>query len=271
MVNAGLIPMTVVDDHIARFWKQIFTDITVRADLAISDDGSIAWAVRKQSPELRAEIDKCAGRLAKEVPGLVRDVLRRYLQSTKYVTNSTSQEEMRKFKALVDIFRKYADQYDMEYLMLLAQGYQESRLNQSARSARGAVGVMQLLPSTASAPPISIPAVDRDADANIHAGAKYLRHLIDEYLDDPALDDKNRLLMAFAAYNAGPGNLRRFRRLAAESGLDPNTWFYNVELAAARIVGQETVHYVSSIYKYYIAYRAAVEQARQPPATVIGQ
>src|SRR5262249_52434624 len=129
MVNAGLIPMTVVDDHIARFWKQIFTDITVRADLAISDDGSIAWAVRKQSPELRAEIDKCAGRLAKEVPGLVRDVLRRYLQSTKYVTNSTSQEEMRKFKALVDIFRKYADQYDMEYLMLLAQGYQESRLN----------------------------------------------------------------------------------------------------------------------------------------------
>ena len=101
----------------------------------------------------------------------------------------------------------------------------------------------------------------------------YLRHLIDQYLDDPALDEKNRLLMAFAAYNAGPGNLSRFRRLAAESGLDPNVWFYNVELAAAKIVGQETVHYVSSIYKYYIAYKAAVSEQSQAAgsATASGQ
>ena len=273
MVNAGLIPMTVVDDHIARFWQQIFPDITVHNDILVSDDGDIAWAVRKQSPELRAAINNCSEQLGKEAPGLIPNVFRRYLKSVKYVVNSTSREEMQKYQRLVEIFRKYADQYDMEYLMLLAQGYQESRLDQSARSPRGAVGIMQLLPSTASAPPISIRGVDRNADNNIHAGAKYLRHLIDQYLDDPALDEKNRLLMAFAAYNAGPGNLSRFRRLAAESGLDPNVWFYNVELAAAKIVGQETVHYVSSIYKYYIAYKAAVSEQSQAAgsATASGQ
>jgi membrane-bound lytic murein transglycosylase MltF len=77
------------------------------------------------------------------------------------------------------------------------------------------------------------------------------------------LDDKNRTLMAFAAYNAGPGNLRKFRKLAQESGLDPNIWFGNVEHAAADIVGRETVQYVANIYKYYVAYRLATERAQK--------
>jgi len=87
--------------------------------------------------------------------------------------------------------------------------------------------------------------------------------LVDKYLDDPALDRKNRTLMAFAAYNAGPGNLRKFRKLAADSGLDPNIWFHNVEHGAAEIVGRETVQYVANIYKYYVAYRLANERSEE--------
>jgi membrane-bound lytic murein transglycosylase MltF len=147
--------------------------------------------------------------------------------------------------------------------MIAAQGYQESRLDQTARSPRGAVGIMQLLPSTAADPSVGIAQIGESAENNVHAGVKYLRLLVDKYLDDPALDDKNRTLMAFAAYNAGPGNLRKFRRLAEKSGLDPNVWFGNVEHAAAKIVGRETVQYVSNIYKYYIAYRLVSERAAE--------
>ena len=157
------------------------------------------------------------------------------------------------------MFKKYGQQYDFDWLMIAAQGYQESQLDQSARSPRGAIGVMQLMPKTAADPTVGIPDIE-SVDNNIHAGVKYLRTLVDKYLDDPALDRKNRTLMAFAAYNAGPGNLRKFRKLAAESGLDPNVWFHNVEHAAAEIVGRETVQYVANIYKYYVAYRLATER-----------
>ena len=161
---------------------------------------------------------------------------------------------------LIEYFKKYAGQYSFDYLMIAAQGYQESQLKQATRSHMGAVGVMQMLPSTAADPKIGITGVDKSAQRNIEAGVKYLRLLVDTYLDDPAIDQTNKTLMAFAAYNAGPGNLARFRKWAAKSGLDPNVWFFNVEEGAARIVGQETVTYVGNIYKYYIAYRLLSEQ-----------
>jgi membrane-bound lytic murein transglycosylase MltF len=145
--------------------------------------------------------------------------------------------------------------------MIMAQGFQESALNQKARSPRGAVGIMQLLPATAADPAVGIKGIDTDAAKNIEAGAKYLRLLIDKYLNEPAIDEKNRVLMAFAAYNAGPGNLRKMRRLAEKSGLKTNVWFQNVEIGAARLVGHETVQYVSNIYKYYTAYKLVKARA----------
>lgn len=105
--------------------------------------------------------------------------------------------------------------------------------------------------------------IDTSVDKNIEAGSKYMRLLADKYLDDPELTPVNRTLMSFAAYNAGPGNLMKFRRLAEKSGLDPNVWFGNVEQAAARIVGRETVDYVGNIYKYYVVYKLAEQKLRE--------
>ena len=65
--------------------------------------------------------------------------------------------------------------------------------------------------------------------------------------------------MALAAYNAGPGNLKKFRDFASKQGLDPNRWFGNVENGAAAIVGQETVGYIGNIYKYYVVYAAQMK------------
>jgi membrane-bound lytic murein transglycosylase MltF len=259
MVNAGLLPWAVVDNHKATIWAEVFDDIAVRADLIVNEGGEIAWAMRKNSPLLRQEVDEFT---AKHKLGTVfgNTLKKKYLNAT-YAKRATSQAEMEKFALLSDIFRKYGQEYGFDHLMLAAQGYQESRLDQSARSPRGAVGVMQLLPSTASDPSIDIDDIHESPDNNVHAGAKYMRLLVDKYLDDPALDDKNRTLMAFAAYNAGPGNLRKFRRLAEQSGLDRNVWFHNVEHAAAKVVGRETVQYVSNIYKYYVAYRLATERS----------
>ena len=144
--------------------------------------------------------------------------------------------------------------------MLIAQGYQESLLDQNRRNPSGAVGIMQVLPKLAAAPPISVPNVD-DAENNIQAGAKMMRNIADTYFNDPKLDPLNKTLMVFASYNAGPNRIARLRKKAASEGLDPDQWFGNVELVVARDVGQQTVQYVSNIYKYYVAYKLTLEES----------
>jgi len=187
-------------------------------------------------------------------------LIRRYLQNTEWLRDATSNEEMKKFQAYVSYFKKYAAEYDFDYLMLVAQGYQESLLDQSRRNPSGAVGIMQVIPEIAAAPPINISNVDV-AENNIHAGAKMLRDIADTYFKDPKLNALNKTLMVFASYNAGPTRIARLRNKASTDGLDPNRWFENVELVVAKNVGQETVQYVSNIYKYYVAYKLTLEES----------
>jgi membrane-bound lytic murein transglycosylase MltF len=269
MVNAGLLPMAVVDSHKAEFWDQIFDGIQVRTDLALHTGGEIAWAMRKESPKLRQLVDGFV-RTSQEGTLLGNMLLKKYLGSIAYVKNATSEAEMRKFEQMVELFKKYAGQYRFDYLMIGAQAYQESQLDQSRRSKAGAVGVMQVLPKTARDPVVNIPDVTT-LDNNIHAGVKYLRFMTDRYFNEPGVDATNRTLFAFASYNAGPAKVTRLRQQAARERLDPNVWFGNVEHVAAKVIGRETVQYVGNIYKYYVAYRIAegreteMEKARQTP------
>jgi membrane-bound lytic murein transglycosylase MltF len=170
---------------------------------------------------------------------------------------------MAKFQAYVRYFQKYATEYNFDYLMLIAQGYQESLLDQSRKNPSGAVGIMQVIPKNAAAPPINISNVEI-AEYNIKAGAKMMRNIADTYFDDPKLDPLNKTLMVFASYNAGPNRIARLRRRALTEGLNPNQWFGNVELVVAKDIGQETVQYVNNIYKYYVAYKLTLEQSHGP-------
>lgn len=260
MVNAGLLSLAVVDNHKAKFWAQIFDKISLREDLIINQGGKIAWAVRKNSPRLRSELNEFR-KIEGNKKGVANVLLKRYLNSISYLKSATDRNELVKFDQLLELFKKYAEMYDLDALIMMAQGYQESRLDNSVRSGAGAVGIMQLLPSTAQSDPIQINGIESDPEQNIHAGAKYMRHLLDTYLSDPNLDSTNKLLLGLAAYNSGPGNLRKLRNQAVKMSLDPNIWFNNVEYAAAEIIGRETVQYVNNIYKYYLAYRL-VEQQR---------
>jgi membrane-bound lytic murein transglycosylase MltF len=259
MVNAGLLPWAVVDRHKAEIWKKVLPDLTIREDLAVNDGGEIAWGIRKDSPELRAMLDKFVEK-HREGTTFGNVLARRYYREEKMLRKAYDPERRKAFEGLLAIFDKYGKAYGFDTLLLAAQGFQESQLDQSRRSRRGAVGIMQLLPSTAADKAVGITGIETSEDRNIEAGAKYLRHLADTYVDGPGVGPLNRHLFALAAYNAGPGNLRKFRKEAQELGLDPDRWFNNVEHGAAEIVGRETVQYVSNIYKYYIAYKQLSER-----------
>ncbi len=259
MVNAELIPMVIVDDHKARFWGQIFENITLYPDIAVNTGGQIAWAFRKNSPQLEAVVNEFI-KTAKKGTLLGNIIFKRYLQENKWARNALSPEEINKYNAVIDLFKTYADRYKFDYLMTTALAYQESRLDHNAKSHVGAVGIMQMLPATAEDKNVGIPDIKK-LEENIHAGHKYLRFLQDRYFSDPGINTLNRYLFSFAAYNAGPARIAKLRNEARKSGLDPNVWFQNVEVIAAKRIGRETVQYVSNIYKYYISYKLAEGKA----------
>jgi len=250
MVNAGLIPLIIVDKHKADFWKRIFPKIKVHDDVAVRTGEDIAWAIRQGSPQIKAALDDFARRHGQGTAQGNR-ILARYLKNTRYVRNATSKSERKKFLALVQYFQKYGERYHVDWLLMAAQGYQESQLNQAARSPVGAIGVMQVMPATGAE--LRVGDISQTGP-NIHAGIKYMRWMMDNFYGQEPMTQLDKALFAFASYNAGAGRISRLRVLAAKRGLDPNVWFDNVEYIAAEKIGAETVTYVSNIYKYYIAY-----------------
>lgn len=262
MVNAGLVPITVADSSFTSFWSKIFKKIKVHDKLALHKGSRIAWAVRKNSPKLMKSIDAFVKK-NKQGTLMGNILIKRYLEDTKWAKNALSEENIQRFNRTTQFFQKYANQYGFDWLMLTALAFQESGLDNSKVSHVGAVGVMQIMPTTASGPPVSIPNYKK-LEANIHAGTKYLRWIYDQYFkDDAKVNQLNKVLFAFAAYNAGPARVAGLRKRAVKMGLSPDIWFHNVEVAAARVIGRETVQYVSNIYKYYVAYRQIMAQHKQ--------
>jgi membrane-bound lytic murein transglycosylase MltF len=266
MVNAGLIPMTIIKAPVAKFWKQVFPQITVNEQAAVRTGGELAWAIRKNSPQLKAAVDDFAKRNGKGTT-IGNTILARYYGSANYVKNAASEGERKKFAALVGYFQKYGDKYDMDWLLMAAQGYQESQLNQQAKSQVGAIGVMQVMPATGKEMKVGD---ITQTEANIHAGVKYMRWVIDQYYADEPMTKLNKALFAFASYNAGAGRIAGLRKEAVRRGLDPNVWFQNVEYVAAEKIGAETVTYVANIFKYYVAYRLIMDEKAAKEAAAKG-
>ncbi len=261
MVRSGSYTATVADDYQARFWGGAMDGIEVREDLILRANLDIAWALRKDTPQLMAAVNKFA-REHRKGTLLGNVIYQRYLKHNPWVKNNRQEAELEKLDGMIALFRKYGERYNFDWLLLAAQAYQESGLDQSKRSAAGAVGVMQVLPSTAASHQVGIPDIE-DMENNIHAGVKYLHVLIEHYFNDPGIDPLNRGLFAFAGYNAGPNRIQRLRRVAEQRGLDPNRWFENVEVIVAEQVGSEPVRYVSNIYKYYVAYKLEAENFKR--------
>jgi membrane-bound lytic murein transglycosylase MltF len=234
--------------------------------VALRTGGDLAVAIRKNSPQFAKELNAFIAKNG--LNSAMGNVLnQRYLQNTKYVKNAASEAERKKFLALIDLFRKYGEKYEFDYLMMAAQGYQESRLDQNAKSAVGAIGVMQVMPETGAEQKVGD---IRQVDPNIHAGVKYMRFIRNSFFEKEPMDDVNKALFTFAAYNAGPGRVRQLRREAQQRGLNPNIWFGNVERIASERIGRETCTYVSNIYKYYVAYRLMAAERERKKAAAAG-
>jgi membrane-bound lytic murein transglycosylase MltF len=259
MANAGLVNIAVADGYIARLWRQVYPNIQVREDLVVHQNGDIGFAIRKGSPQLKAALDSFISTHG-EGTEFGNVTLQKYLGQTRWVQNATSEQELKKFNLLVGLFQKYGKEYDIDWLLMAAQGYQESQLDQGRHSAAGAIGVMQVMPATAEKMQVGDVT---ELEPNIHAGVKYIRFIVDQYYKSEPMDTLNKVLFAFAAYNAGPARIRALRTEARTLGLDPNVWFDNVERVADYRIGRETVQYVANIYKYYIAYTLAQDKVQQ--------
>jgi membrane-bound lytic murein transglycosylase MltF len=253
MAARGMVPYTVADHFLADLWRKVFPKLQLYPDAAVHTDGKLAWAVRKDCPELRRSLSEFAATV-RQGTLLGNMFFKRYYENNDFVTDPTTQVAIGKLQPMARLFRKYAEMYGFDWLKIAAMAYQESRFDMDRKSSAGAVGVMQIKPSTAAGPQVGIDDVTT-LDGNIHAGVKYLRYLVDNFFSD--VDPKARMNFALAAYNAGPNRIIQVRKRAEEMGLDPTRWFGNCEWAAFDLIGRETTGYVSHVQMYYAAYKGA--------------
>ena len=252
MVNAGILEYTAADDHVAKLWAQVLPNLRIEP-FRLSEGNSIAWAVRRDNPRLLAALNKFIDQGKGHLPRRAAELHALYFRDVKALKNNLDPDVVGRKKALAPHFQAAGKRNEFDWLFIMAQGFQESTLDQRKRSAAGAVGVMQVLPSTARE--MGYRDVASSAKSNIEAGAKYMRFLMERYFNEPDLTADARFDFALAAYNAGPTRIRQMRRIAAQRGLDPNLWFGNVERVVLEKIGEEPVRYVSNIHSYHLAYK----------------
>jgi len=256
MLNAGVLQVIIVNDWLAKMWAQVLPKIKVNEGAVVRSGAQLGWAIRKDSPKLQEIISETYRNAVQkgEKPIAVR--LAQYYKRIKQLKDPTGSEEYKRFESTLALFRKYGEKYGFDPLMLAAQGYQESLLNQEAKSEVGAVGIMQLMPATGAEMKVGDVTL---TEPNVHAGAKYMDFLMSEFFRDAKFSEVDRSFFAFASYNAGPGKIARMPKEAEKRGLDPDVWLNNVELVTAEKIGIETTTYVRNIFKYYVAYKLMLD------------
>ncbi len=248
MLSAGLVDNVLADEHVARLWAGVLPGLAVFPQAQATHGGRIAWAVRKDNPLLLAAANTALRQSAKRQTALFHKNFPASQAGMRWIQNPFLSPKTAQY---VPEFKRRSEEYGFDWLHLMAQGFQESGLDNSVRSHMGAVGVMQVLPSTGAA--LGFRDI-RPAPENIHAGTRYMGHLRDQEIGPDGLDEEQRFYFALASYNAGPARIRRLRQQARVQGLDPNVWFGSVERAALQSGLQATVAYVRNVRAYAIAY-----------------
>jgi membrane-bound lytic murein transglycosylase MltF len=253
MVQARLVPATIIDEHKAKSWLSVFDNLKVHSQAPIRESANTGWAFRKNSPQLAKAINNFISNSSQGTT-FGNILIKRYYDKSDWIKNPKSEKYAKKLESLMKLFNKYGEKYKIDPLLLAALAFQESKFNNDAKSRVGAVGIMQILPSTAADKNVQIKNV-RDLENNIEAGTKYIRFMADYYFGEGEIQDDQKILMALASYNAGPNRIARMRKKAE----NPNLWFRNVEWQVARAVGSEPVRYVKNIYIYYVLFKSFAE------------
>lgn len=259
MLNAGIISLIIVDDWKAKMWAQILPGIRVNEQAVVRSGAYIGCAFRKNSPLLAAELNDFYYNYERKLASMPYR-LKKYYREVKTLQDPTNSGNSNRYKEIIQLFEKYGNKYNFDPLMLAAMGFQESKLDQGKRSPVGAVGVMQLMPTTGAEMKVGDITI---TDANIHAGTKFMNILMTTYFKDAHFDPFNRSLFAFASYNAGPGKIASLRKIAAERGFNPDVWLNNVEIVTSEKVGLETTTYVRNVMKFYYSYKLMLERSKE--------
>jgi membrane-bound lytic murein transglycosylase F len=279
-VAAGAIDTTVADGHLLDI--ELARGVAVKSGIQMSEDRPHAVAVRDSNPKLLAALDRF---IKKEYRGLVYNVLyKKYFTSQRQVRNLAAGRPRAGSDSSLspydEVTRTLAERYNLDWRLVVAQMFQESRFDPKAKSFAGAQGLMQVLPRTARF--MGFDKIKKPEDG-IHAGIKYLDWVRNRF--EPDLPVNERMWFSLAAYNAGHGHVQDARRLARQKGWDGDRWFGNVERAMlllskkkyarkARygyVRGIEPVSYVRNIRERYRAYielaEGAIARAPAGPVT----
>ncbi|WP_317987888.1 MltF family protein [Hyalangium gracile] len=269
-VAEGEIPFTVADSHLLTAEQSYRDGLEAAFPLPVegapaSKEGSrgIAFAVRKDATKLRGFLD---GFVKKMYRGTLYNMWRkRYFENSRRVTEAKVErvEVSGTLSPYDSIFQSYSSRYGMDWRLMAAQAYQESRFNPKLKSWVGAIGLFQVMPATGRQ--LGFRKLE-DPDEGTHAGVMYMQQLVNRF--EPGIPFKHRLRFALASYNAGYGHVQDARRIAREKGWNPDKWFGHVEKAMLLLErpqyyrrarygycrGSEPVKYVSEIQNRYVSY-----------------
>lgn len=243
---------TVVDSNIYEVASKVYPNLVLSETQPFkAKKEHIALAVRKDSKELLKALNEFVPRV-KKGSFLGNVINQKYFNDSLYVANQNMDNT--KISPYDNLLKKYGKKYDWDWKLLASLAFQESRFNASIVNRWGAIGLFQIKQATANEPYVNIKRIrgKSNVENNVHAGVKYLSWLRDTFFKD--LPRQKQIRLALAAYNAGPGRLKKARRLAKKMGLNPNIWFRNVELALVKMRKIEPVNYVSEINKRYVGY-----------------
>lgn len=229
-VALGEIPYTVADHILARVNASYYPDLDVKTPISVAQQ--VAWATRKNSPQLLAAMNEWLAAIKKEATFMV--IYNRYFKSprTSLVRMNSEYSSMggNMLSPFDSLIRKGAHTLGWDWRLLAALIYQESRFLPKGESWAGARGLMQLMPRTAN----EFGAFDLDDPRqSIQAGVGYLKFL-DNYWLKKIPDPGERLKFILASYNVGLSHVVDARRLAEKYGKDPQVWFDNVEYYLSR-------------------------------------
>ena len=218
-VARGRAPLTVVDNTIAKLEQHFYPGLEI--GVAVNDPEEIGWAVRPNSPELLTALNEFLERHNRSA--FFNILKRRYFNNAdrflRHRTAYNAQFQKGQISRYDAYFQEAYQETGVDWLLLAAQAYHESRFYPEKVSWAGAVGLMQLMPRTARAMGVND---IYDPEQNIFAGARYMKRLYMIYSD--ADSEEDRIRMSLAAYNAGIGHLANARRLAVELGGSSTSW-----------------------------------------------
>jgi membrane-bound lytic murein transglycosylase MltF len=248
MLNAGLFDFTVVDSWKAKLWAETVPQIKVHDDIVLRTGGMIGWAIRKNSPKLKAELDGFYKSAAQQ--GLIEARLTNYRERLKQSATSYTALESKRFEQTLTMFRKYGKQYAFDPLMLAIDGSQEAQARKAGTAA-------------AAATQTTMPGGDELAQ-DVQDRTKYIDELMTKTFADAKFSEVDRTLFTFASYKSGANNIASMRAEATKRGLDANQWFNNVELPTAEKYGMLSTAYVRNILKYRVAYQLIAQEQAGP-------